>query len=160
MDVIARLPACAGPSSWCSIRLHPSQNGRCTDDSENSKVRMSRYSNTSTTTQVAQIMVRHWRPGSSWKKSWWSPTCLAYCGKDSLKKVLLENGWEKVPNWEYLFVHRQQGLFLSVHVDDINLAGRNQKSRSHVEEMDDTRWSGRAYVVSWSRVLGIDPKPM
>ena len=35
-------------------------------------------------------------------------------------------GWEKVPNWECLFVHRQQGLFLSAQVDDIRLAGKKQ----------------------------------
>ena len=33
---------------------------------------------------------------------------------------------EKVPNWECLFVRREQGLFLSVHVDDIKMAGRKQ----------------------------------
>ena len=31
---------------------------------------------------------------------------------------------KKVPNWECLFVHRKQGLFLSVHVDDIEMAGK------------------------------------
>ena len=34
--------------------------------------------------------------------------------------------WEKVPNWECLFVHRKQGLSLSVYVDDIEMAGKNQ----------------------------------
>ena len=42
------------------------------------------------------------------------------------EKILLEYCWEKVPNWECLFVHREKGLFLSVHVDDINLAGKKQ----------------------------------
>ena len=42
------------------------------------------------------------------------------------EKVLLEHGWEKVPNWECLFVNREKGLFLSVHVDDIKLAGKKQ----------------------------------
>ena len=31
---------------------------------------------------------------------------------------------KKVPNWECTFVHRKQGLFLSVHVDDIGMAGK------------------------------------
>ena len=35
-------------------------------------------------------------------------------------------GWEKVSNWECLFVHREKGLFLSVYVDDIKLAGKKQ----------------------------------
>ena len=46
--------------------------------------------------------------------------------KRQFEKVLLKYGWEKVPNWECLFVHRQQGLFLSVYVDDIKLAGKKQ----------------------------------
>ena len=40
------------------------------------------------------------------------------------EKVLLKHGWEKIPNWECLFVHREKGLFLSVYVDDIKLAGK------------------------------------
>ena len=42
------------------------------------------------------------------------------------EKNLLQHGWEKVSNWECLFVHRQKGLFLSVYVDDIKLAGKKQ----------------------------------
>ena len=33
---------------------------------------------------------------------------------------------EKVPNWECLFVNREKGLFSSVYVDDIKLAGKTQ----------------------------------
>ena len=55
-------------SSWCSICLHPGQNGRCTDVIENSKVRMSRYLDTSSETQSARIMVQDGRLScsSSW----------------------------------------------------------------------------------------------
>ena len=42
------------------------------------------------------------------------------------EKILLKYGWEKIPNWECLFVHREKGLFLSVYVDDIKLAGKNK----------------------------------
>ena len=42
------------------------------------------------------------------------------------EKILLKYGWEKVPNRECLFVHREIGLFLSVYVDDIKLAGKKQ----------------------------------
>ena len=48
---------------------------------------------------------------------------MASCGKDSLR--FLGPGWEKVPHWESLFVHRKRG-FLSVYVDDIKMAGRRQ----------------------------------
>ena len=42
------------------------------------------------------------------------------------EKILLKYDWENVSNWECLFVHREKGLFLSVYVDDINLAGKKQ----------------------------------
>ena len=38
----------------------------------------------------------------------------------------MKHGWEKIPNWECLFVHRGKRLFLSVYVDDIKLAGKKQ----------------------------------
>ena len=42
------------------------------------------------------------------------------------EKILLKHGWEKIPNWECLFVQREKELFLSVYVDDIKLAGKKQ----------------------------------
>ena len=42
------------------------------------------------------------------------------------EKILLKYAWEKVSNWECLFVHREKRLFLSVYVDDIKLAGKKQ----------------------------------
>ena len=38
----------------------------------------------------------------------------------------MELGSEKVSDWECLFVHRKQGLFLSKYVDDIKMTGKNQ----------------------------------
>ena len=38
----------------------------------------------------------------------------------------MKHGWENIPNWECLFVHREKGLFFSVYVDDIKLAGKKQ----------------------------------
>ena len=49
-----------------------------------------------------------------------------YYGRGNLRKILLKHGWEKVSNWECLFVHREKGLFLSVYVDDLKLAGKKQ----------------------------------
>ena len=43
------------------------------------------------------------------------------------EKILLKHGWEKIPNWECLFVHHEKGLFLSVYVDDMKLAGKKHK---------------------------------
>ena len=47
-------------------------------------------------------------------------------------EILLGPGWEKVPNRECLFVHRNQGLFLSVY-DDIKI-GRKMQNKAPVWE--------------------------
>ena len=49
------------------------------------------------------------------------------CGKDRSQKSLMELGMVKNDKLTMLFlVHRKQKFFLSVHVDDINMAGRGQ----------------------------------
>ena len=42
------------------------------------------------------------------------------------EKILLKHGWEKIQIGNVFFVHREKGLFLSVYVDDIKLAGKKQ----------------------------------
>ena len=42
------------------------------------------------------------------------------------EKALMELGWDEVPNWECLFVHRKHKIFLSVHVNDIKMGGKTQ----------------------------------
>ena len=49
-----------------------------------------------------------------------------YYGKGNSRKSCLGNGWEKVPNWECLFVNSVKELFLSVHVDGVKKAGKRQ----------------------------------
>ena len=51
--------------------------------------------------------------------------CAGLLWERQFEKILLKRGWEKIPNWECLFVHREKGFFLSVYVDDI-LAGKKQ----------------------------------
>ena len=43
----------------------------------------------------------------------------------------------KVPNWNCLFVLREQGLFLSAFVDDIKNEWKEAEYGSHVEEIDE-----------------------
>ena len=42
-------------------------------------------------------------------------------------KSLLEYGWEEVLNGDLFLVNRARGLFLSVYVDDIKLAGKTER---------------------------------
>ena len=52
-------------SSRRSIGLYPSENGRCSQIIENSKIGVSRHLDSSTTTQMAKIMVQYGRPSRS-----------------------------------------------------------------------------------------------
>ena len=74
-------------------------------------------------------------PRHKWPKSWSSVLLernlyghyLAGLFREGqFEKILLKYGWEKVSNWDCLFVHREKGVFLSVCVDDIKLAGKKQ----------------------------------
>ena len=73
MDIISRLPGCSGQaaeavSAYTQVKMEDAST------LQNSKVRMSRYLDTFTTTaQMAQIMVQYGRPScSSRKESVWS----------------------------------------------------------------------------------------
>ena len=70
----------------------------------------------------------------------------------------MKHGWEKIPNWECLFVHREKGLFLSVSVDDIKLAGKkdniNPMWKVHNKEVDlgePTSFLDHVYLVCTQR---------
>ena len=77
--------------------------------------------------KMAQIMVQYGRPRPySRKESVRSSSGRTFFWEREFEKILLKYGREKVSNWECLFVHRVKGLFLSVCVDDIKLAGKKQ----------------------------------
>ena len=63
------------------------------------------------------------------------------------EKILLKHGWEKNPNCECLFVHRGKGLFLSVYVDDIKLAGKKQNIDPMWEVLKKSIWENQH--LSW-----------
>ena len=43
------------------------------------------------------------------------------------EKIPLKYGWEKVSNWECLFVQQEKGLLFSVYVDDIKIGWKETK---------------------------------
>ena len=71
-------------SSWCSISLHSSKIGGRSQIAQNSWVRMSRRMGTSSTTQMAEILGKHWSScGTSRTKLHMDTHLQASCGKDS-----------------------------------------------------------------------------
>ena len=108
-------------------------------------------------------------PRHTWPKSWSSmedpvvPLQRNLCGhplagllwERQYEKILLKHGWEKIPNWDCLFVHREKGLFLSVYVDDIKLTERNKilircgnySTKKSIWENQHLSWIMKTWVV-------------
>ena len=121
MDVIARLPGCDG-QSVDAVSAYNS-----------GKMRRRSQSGQKFTSQNVQTYGHP--PRHKWTKAWENiedpvlPLERKLCGHPSvglswerqLEEALLEFGWERIPNWERMFVHRKQGFFLSVFVDDIKM---------------------------------------
>ena len=125
MDIISRLPGCAGRaadavSAYTQVKMEDAPSLLKIPKSE-----------------CPIIWIR--LPKHKWPKSWSSmedPVVLlernlyghplaGLLWERQFEKIPLKYGWEKVSNWECLFVQREKkGLFLSVYVDDIKLAGK------------------------------------
>ena len=127
MDIISRLPGCAGQaadavSAYTQVKMVDAPklllkipNSECPD-----------------------IWIR--LPRHKWPKSWssmedpvvplernlYGHLLAGLLWERQFEKILLKYVKEKVSNWECFFVHREKGLFLSVYVDDINLTGKKQ----------------------------------
>ena len=119
MDVIARLPDCEGQaadavSAYTQVKLE--------DAPRKLKILKS---------ECPDVRIR--LPRHKWSKSWANiedPVVLlernsyghplaGLLWKRQFEEVPLELGWERVPIWECLFVHRNEGLFLSVYMNDM-----------------------------------------
>ena len=126
MDIISRLPGCAGQaadavSAYTQVKME--------DAPKLLKIPKS---------ECPDIWIR--LPRHKWPKSWssmedpvvplernlYGHPLAGLLWERQFEKILLQHGWEKVSNWECFFVHREKGLFLSVYVDDIKLAGKKQ----------------------------------
>ena len=65
MDIISRLPGCAGQAADAVSAYTQVKNGGCSKIIENSKIGMSKYLDASTTTQMTKIVVHDGRPSRS-----------------------------------------------------------------------------------------------
>ena len=126
MDIISRLPGCDGQaadavSAYTQVKME--------DAPKLLKFHKS---------ECPDIWIR--LPRHKWPKSWssmedpvvplernlYGHLLAGLLWERQFEKVLLKHGWEKIPNWECLFDHREKGLFLSVDVVDIKFAGKKQ----------------------------------
>ena len=124
MDIISRLPGCDGQatdavSAYTQVKME--------DAHKLLKIPKS---------ECPDIWIR--LPRHKWPKSWssmedpvvplernlYGHPLAGLLWERQFEKVLWKHGWEKNSKLECLFVHREKGLFLSVYVDDIKLAGK------------------------------------
>ena len=126
-DIISRLPGCAGQAADA---VSVSTQVKVEDAHKLLKIPKSEC--------PPDIWIR--LPRHKWSKSWssmedpvvplernlYGHPLAGLLRERQFEKILLKYGWEKVSNLECLFVNREKGLFLSLHVDDIKLAGKKQ----------------------------------
>ena len=126
MDIISRLPGCAGQAADA---VSAKTQVKMEDAPKLLKIPKS---------ECPDIWIH--LPRHKWPTSWSSmedpvvPLERNLCGhplagllwERQFEKILLKYYWEKVSIWECLVVHREEKLFLSVHVDDINWLERNE----------------------------------
>ena len=65
MDIISRLPGCDGQAADAVSADTQVKKGRCSQITQNSQIGVSRHLDSSTTTQMAKIMVQYGRPSCS-----------------------------------------------------------------------------------------------
>ena len=128
MDIISRLPGCAGQAADA---VSASAQVRVEDAPALLKIPKS---------ECPDILIRLSK--HQWPKSWsrmedpvvlldrnlYSHLLAGLVCERQFENILLKYGWEEGSNWECLFIHREQGLFLSVYVDDIKLAVKKQNN--------------------------------
>ena len=126
MDIISRLPGCAGQaadavSAYTQVKMEDAPKLLKITKSEcpDFWIRLPRHKWSKLWSSMEDPVVPLERnlygqslPGPLWERQF--------------EKILLKRGWDKVCNWECLFIHGEKGLFLSVHVDDIKFAGKKQ----------------------------------
>ena len=114
MNVTARLPECAGQAADAVSAKTQSQNVQIFGDVN----RDTSGRNLGPPSKILCLflneicMVTHPLAGLLWERQFENSSIVTRMGK--------------VQIWEYLFVHRKQGLFLSVYVDDIKMAERRK----------------------------------
>ena len=126
MDIISRLLGCAGQAKSTISAYTPGKNGRCSQIIENSQIGMSRHLDSSTKHKWPKSWSSMEDPVVPLERNLYGHPLAGLLWERQFEKILLQHGWEKVSNWECLFVHRQKRLFLSVFVDDIKFAGKKQ----------------------------------
>ena len=113
MDIISRLPGCAGEAADAVSAYTHGNNGGCSQIIDNSQIGMSRHLDPSTTTQNGLNHVSSMEdPVVPLERNLYSHPLAGLLCERQVEKILSQHGWEKVSKWECLFVHRQKKVIL------------------------------------------------
>ena len=122
------------------------------------KVRMSGYLDTSTKTQMAEIIIQYGRSSrSSWAKS----------VRSSSGRTIMEMQFEKssigtrlgeISKLGCIFVNNEKGIILICVRGRCKTGWKETKHWSNVESTDETSRFGRTNIISWPRLLGCTPR--
>ena len=141
-------------SSWRSICLYPGQNGRCSQIIENSKIGVSRHLDSSTTTQMAKIMVQYGRSSRSWTKS-----VRSSFGRTGMGKAIWENRIEVRLGEGF-----QLGMLIRTPWKRVilicvcgwqNIGWKETKHESDAESTQQRSRLGRTNIFPWSCIPGM-----
>ena len=147
-------------SIWRSICLYPGKNGGCTQIIENPRIGMFRHLDSSTTTQMAKIMVQYGRPS----RSSWTESVRSSFGRTVMEKAIWEN-----PSAARLGEGFQLGMLIRTpwkRVIHICVCGWHQtgwketKYFSDVESTKQRSWFGRTDIIPRSCFPGVYSKTM
>ena len=97
MDIISRLPGCDGQaadavSAYTQVKMEDAHKLFF----KNSKIGVSRHLDSSTTTQMANIMVQYGRPVVPLERNLYGHPLAGLLWERQFEKILLKRGWEKV----------------------------------------------------------------
>ena len=159
-DIISRLPGCDGQAAD-TVSVHTQV--KLEDDSKllkNSQIGVSRHLDSSTTIQMAQIMVQYWRPSRfSWKES----------VRSSFGRTMMGNAIWESPIETWMGESSKLGMSLCSSWTRIILlcvCGRHKigwKETKHWSDVETTQQRsrfGRTNIFLWSCILGLHSKTM
>ena len=123
---ISRLPGCSGQAAdavyvdiWSEWKMHQRYSQIRQSECPDFWICLPKH-------KRAKIMLQYERPVVPLERDLYGYPLAGLLWKRQFEKVLSEHGWEKVLNRECLLVNRARGLFPSMYVDDIKLAGKNR----------------------------------
>ena len=126
------------------------------------KVRMSRYLDTSTEAQMAQIMVQYGRPSRFFSKGICTVVLWQdYYGKGNLRKFCWITVGKSFQLWMFSCQPSKRTIPISAGGryqtgrQNSEMGRQNRKHRTDLENSNGRRWLGRTSIISWPRIFGM-----